>query len=66
MTETLTPFCSRCQEDFPVAVEPSRWRMGFLRRIDKAPKRIQRQFTRDKEFDEGNYLCGNCFFDLTD
>jgi len=62
------PFCCRCKEDFPVAKEPANWCMGQLRKLKFAPKRIRDQF-RDwlnSEFHGEGYLCGNCYFDLTD
>lgn len=59
-------FCCRCAEDFPLASEPASWRMGFLRELKKAPKRIRDQFREWLDHDEGKYLCGNCYFDLTD
>ena len=59
-----SPHCRRCYEDFPVAKEPSGWRMGFLRSLKKAPAKIRRQY--QTEWDEEDYLCGNCYFDLTD
>lgn len=67
MNETR-PFCCRCKEDFPVAEEPTRWMMGQLRKLSKAPKKIKEQF-RDwlnSEIHGEGYLCGNCYFDLTD
>lgn len=62
------PFCCRCKEDFPVGVEPSMWRMGTLTKLKKAPKRIRDMFPNwvDSEIHGEGYLCGNCYFDLTD
>ncbi len=61
-----SPFCQRCKEDFPVGTGTG-WRMGFLRPIDTVPKRSWRKLQiMDWEFPEGRYLCGNCYFDLTD
>ena len=62
------PFCCRCFEDFPVAEEPTGWMMGKLRRLSKAPKKIRIQFAyrEDSEIHGKAYLCGNCYFDLTD
>ena len=59
-------FCCRCKEDFPVATEPTTWQMGQMRALKKAPKRIQDKFKEWLEHEEGGYLCGNCYFDLTD
>lgn len=60
------PFCCRCKEDFEVAAEPATWRMGLMRELKKAPKKIRVQFQEWLDHDEGHYLCGNCYFDLTD
>jgi hypothetical protein len=59
-------FCCRCKEDFPVAQEPSRWAMGVMRLLAKAPKGIREQFREWLDHPDGQYLCGNCYFDLTD
>ena len=59
----MDPFCNVCSEDFPLDKEPTSWRMGFLRSLSKATLRIRRRFKRE---DDNNYLCGNCYFDLTD
>ena len=61
------PFCLRCKENFPVATEPTSWRMGEMRELKKAPKKIRDQFRDwlDEEIHVA-YLCGNCYFDLTD
>lgn len=58
------PFCARCQEDFPIAPEPTRWAMGSLRPLGKAPKAIRSKYCT--ELQSVDYLCGNCYFDLTD
>ena len=63
------PFCCRCKEDFPVEdAEPAIWRMGVMRELRRAPKRIREQFREwlDSELHGKGYLCGNCYFDLTD
>lgn len=59
-------FCCRCKEDFDVAEEPARWEMGMMRKLSKAPKRIKDMFRDWLDHEEGGYLCGNCYFDLTD
>ena len=67
MNETR-PFCCRCKEDFPVAEEPTRWMMGQMRKLSKAPQKIKLQFNDwlNSEVHGIGYLCGNCYFDLTD
>lgn len=60
------PFCCRCKEEFEVSKEPTSWQMGWLRELKKAPKKIQQKFHEWLEHEAGRYLCGNCFFDLTD
>ena len=62
----LDAFCCRCKENFPVAQEPSRWQMGQMRKLTKAPMKIQREFRDWLDHEDGCYLCGNCYFDLTD
>jgi len=44
------------------------WRMGQLRHLKYAPLKIRRQFREwlNSEIHGEGYLCGNCFFDLTD
>lgn len=61
------PFCCRCKEDFPVGVH-ERWMMGEMRPLSRAPRKIQNQFRDflDSEIHGKGYLCGNCYFDLTD
>lgn len=62
-------WCIRCQEDFPVAKEPTTWRMGELRKLSKTPKWMRERihgFRVGGERGIGEYLCGNCFFDLLD
>lgn len=60
------PFCCRCKEDFTIAKEPARWQMGLMRELKKAPQKIRQQFREWLDHETGCYLCGNCFFDLTD
>jgi hypothetical protein len=59
-------FCCRCKENFPVAVEPTFWRLGQMRQLRRAPKTIQKKFADWFDHDLGGFLCGNCYFDLTD
>ncbi len=60
-------FCCRCKEDFPVEDSAS-WQMGAMRELKRLSKRlIRKHFLSDwLNHDEGKYLCGNCYFDLTD
>lgn len=62
----IPAFCCRCKEEFPEANEPTSWTMGKLRKLDKAPRRIVAQFSDWLGHPGGKYLCGNCYFDLTD
>jgi hypothetical protein len=39
--------------------------MGQLRPLAKAPPKIRREY-RGVAYDDEQYLCGNCYFDLTD
>ena len=56
-------WCARCKEDaFSVATEPVGWAMGVLRRLNKAPKWMRERLRGLA----GDYLCGNCYFDLLD
>ena len=60
-------FCCRCKtDDFPIAREPAHWRMGEMRLLKKAPIKIRRLYQDWLDHEEGKYLCGNCYFDLTD
>jgi len=67
MTATDVPFCCRCHEEFPVAskveqlVEPVR--MGLLYKLTRFGKRVKDKLDREPTSD---FLCGNCYFDLTD
>jgi hypothetical protein len=61
--EVETPFCCHCKEDFPVG---PRFAMGVLVPLDKAPARLRDRFYSWREHPSGAYLCGNCYFDLTD
>lgn len=64
----MTKFCCRCKEEFPKAKEPALWRMGELRPLAKAPAAIKQQFREwlDSDIQGQGFLCGNCYFDLTD
>lgn len=60
-------FCCRCKEDFPIE-ELSPWQMGIMRPLYFAPKKIKEMFSEwlNSEIHGEGYLCGNCYFDLTD
>lgn len=61
------PRCIRCGEDgFPVKADA--WAMGTLRHLGNASKKVQRKagWAGPKEDMRSPYLCGNCYFDLTD
>ena len=70
--EVADPFCCRCKEPFPVDDFPNgrfeSWKMGVLRKLKFAPKKIRVQFKEwlKSEIHGEGYLCGNCYFDLTD
>ena len=64
-------FCGRCKEDFPLApIIPKAslvgsglkfpLRMGYNYPISRMPSKIKSQYR------EWYYICGNCYFDLTD
>jgi hypothetical protein len=57
------PFCCNCQEDFPVGDSV---RLGVLVPLTRAPSRLRQRFASWIGHPEGAYLCGNCYFDLTD
>lgn len=59
-------FCCRCKENFPVHGGLNGWQMGQMRPLAKAPKKIKDQFREWLGHEEGSWLCGNCYFDLTD
>lgn len=64
----MAKFCCRCKEEFPVAKEPTGWAMGKLRKLKYAPPRIKQRFREwlNSDIHGEGYLCGNCYFDLTD
>lgn len=69
MTDGERPFCCRCKEEFSVAKkEPTLWRMGELRKLKYAPRKIKDLFRSwlNSELHGEGYLCGSCYFDLTD
>lgn len=66
MSTEETPICCRCKEDFPLAEEPTSWRMGFLRPLKKAPRSIVNKFREWLDDPVQSFLCGNCYFDLTE
>jgi len=59
-------FCCRCKENFPIHGGLSGWQMGQMRPLKRAPKKIKEQFADWLEDQYGNWLCGNCYYDLTD
>lgn len=62
---TDTPFCQRCREDFRVT--EMGFTMGTLTSIDTLSKALWLKLRIvDWEDPNGRYLCGNCYFDLTD
>jgi hypothetical protein len=40
--------------------------MGVLVPLTRAPSRLRQRFASWIGHPEGAYLCGNCYFDLTD
>jgi hypothetical protein len=61
------PVCCRCKENFPLAKDQSKpWQMGLLRELQYAPKKIREDFAVWPDLEAERYLCGNCYFDLTD
>ena len=57
----MKTFCCRCKKEFPVAQEPTAWRIGELRRLEKAPPKVRRWLLGYRGF----YLCGACYTGLT-
>jgi hypothetical protein len=62
----MTAFCCECKEDFPLAEKHTAIRMGFLFPLSRMPRRLQERFRSWADHEDGAYLCGNCYFDLTD
>jgi len=65
--------CVRCHEDFPIAVEPAIWKMGQMRPLSKAPKKVRDRVSGfgfldnlDDDIRGKPHLCGNCYFDILD
>lgn len=60
------PYCVICKEDFPVVADArhSSWRMGEMRPLSYAPKRLRQKHST--EWEHVDYLCGNCYFDYLD
>lgn len=59
------PFCAECKESFPV-IAGAPFRMGQLRPLSESSQRWQDRYRSWLDHDAGAYLCGNCYFDLTD
>ena len=57
----MIEFCCRCNQKFPVAQEPTGWRIGELRRLEKVPLKVRRRLLHCS----GDYLCGACYTGLT-
>lgn len=57
-------FCGRCKEDFPLAPEGQRIQMGYNYPIKRFGIKIRRWF--NSHYRGFHYLCGNCYFDVTD
>lgn len=58
-------WCARCQEDFPIAEDvKGRIQMGLLYPLKRFQKKIREHY--EVKGGTGSYLCGNCYFDLTD
>ncbi len=64
----METYCCRCGENFPVAKEPTRWQMGMMRELKLAPKKVRKEWKECACSNElgKKYLCGNCYFDMTD
>ena len=65
--ENMNKFCCRCQEDFPVK-EGRHFQRRMLTELKYAPAKIKRSFNDwlDSEIHGKGYLCGSCYFNLTD
>lgn len=61
-------FCACCKDTgFPVVDEPARWTMGQMRELRFAPHMVIERVGRAwLTVDDGKFLCGDCYFDLTD
>ena len=57
----MKKLCCKCKKEFPVAQEPTAWRTGELRRLEKAPLKVRQRLLPYRGF----YLCGACYTDLT-
>ncbi len=66
MSDKTQPFCCRCKEEFPV--RPGAAQIGQMKPLKEYPQHIQRRLRDwvDSEIHGTGYLCGNCYFDLTD
>ncbi len=61
----MAAFCCNCKEDFELAEPHTAIRMGLLFPLSRMPARIADRFREWKDDDEGAFMCGNCYFDLT-
>jgi len=57
-------WCKRCQEEFPIVEKGVAIRMGFLYPLSRFSKKIREHY--EVKHGTGDFLCGNCYFDLTD
>lgn len=57
------PFCNRCLEDFPLS-EQKQVEMGSLYPLGLFASAVRRK-VQPRE-DGNNYLCGNCYFNLSE
>ena len=65
MKEEKNNWCSRCQEEFPIAEDVhEQIRMGKLYELQRFSKEIRGHY--EVKSGTGSYLCGNCYYDLTD
>lgn len=58
-------FCCRCKEEFTLA-DKEGWAMGQMRKVRRLPRRLAQRFHEWRDHPEGGWICGNCYFDLTD
>lgn len=54
--------CARCMEDFPIAPEVFSVQMGYLFPLSRFAAVVRSRVGEAST----DYLCGNCYFDLTD
>ena len=60
-------YCCRCGEDFPRPEEPAEWTKEEMRSLEHASFDIRYMLPHGVDGSHGGgYLCGGCYFDLTD